>query len=107
MKNLNLKTITLILAVILITVLMAAKIPETNKQYEYVSLVQDPGTLRITIGSSKYETIDIRDKIEKWGDYKLLFQKVDEFQALGYEVVENNVFVTTTWSNYILMRRAK
>lgn len=113
----NLKPITLILAIALVTVLMAAKFPENNKQYEYVSIVQSNNDLSVAISNAKFETINVKDKKEKsWSagisDFRPLFEKINEFEALGYEVIENNMFGAGGGGNsfpmnYILMRKAK
>jgi hypothetical protein len=118
MKNINLKPITLILSIALIIVLMAAKLPENSKQYDYVSIVQGEKDLRITTGS-KFESISIKNEKEKTQDFSPLFAKINEFEALGYEVTENTVFagaysnpsafssIATSYVNYVLMRKAK
>lgn len=118
MKNLNLKPITLILSLALIIVLMAAKFPENVKQYDYVSIVQGDKDLRVTIGS-KFEKISIKNEKENPQDFSPLFAKINEFEALGYEVTDNTVIagtysnpsvflsVATGYVNFVLMRKAK
>lgn len=113
MKNLNLKPITLILSIALIIVLMAAKFPENSKQYDYVSIVQGSYNDLIVTQSTKCEIINIKDKKEKyWEDFRPLFEKINEFEALGFEVLENNCFGAggggnIAAQNYVLMRKAK
>ncbi|MGI4835068.1 MAG: hypothetical protein ACRYFK_16570 [Janthinobacterium lividum] len=90
---------------------LAAKAPLAAKQYDYVTLTQTGETLRISSTPDHFETQRTKlDKSGYEGNYSLLFSKVNEYEAQGYELFENNALAVGSgglYSNYVLLRRPK
>jgi len=100
----------LLLAVLLVGGLIAAKSPAEPKQYEYVTLLQEYDRLLVSTSAGKYESTDTKMKMSTRGNYIPLFAKVAELEAQGYELVENNFAAAGPGGyplNYVLLRKLK
>lgn len=90
---------------------IAAKAPTAAKQYDYITLVQDGETLNVSSTPDHFE--QLRTKLDKSGyrgNFSLLFTKVNEYEAQGYELVENNALTVGSNGyliNYVMLRRPK
>jgi len=103
--------LTVIITIVIISgCFIAAKLP-TGTKYDYVSIVQVDNNLMISEGLDKFEEISVKGEKQK-NDYHFgpLFKKINEYEMLGYEMVENNVFTIGQGvipRNYILLRKVK
>jgi hypothetical protein len=90
---------------------LAAKAPMATKQYDYVTITQVGDELRIASAPNHYE--ELRDKTVKdgsYGNFSPLLTKVNEYEAQGYELVENTAMSrgdSGLLVNYVLLRRPK
>jgi hypothetical protein len=104
------KLLVLLLGLLIGGGLLAAKAPAEPKQYSYVSLLQINNYLYISNGAA-FEEISVKGKKNKIDfDFAPLFEKVNEFEAQGYELMQNTVHspeVQASIRNYVLMRRPK
>jgi hypothetical protein len=92
--------------------LIAANAPTAGKQYDYVSIVQRADELQISNSQAAYQEIKTtEDRVKaRESNYTALFRKMNEFEAQGYELVENTVYTLGEGAiprNYILMRRPR
>jgi hypothetical protein len=103
------KLLTLLLALLITGGILAAKAPAEPKQYDYVTIIQMRGGLRITSGNNKFDVVDL-DRNLKTGNFIQILGKVNEFEAQGYELVENVLLDPEQGENvrnYFLLRKAK
>jgi hypothetical protein len=90
---------------------LAAKAPMAAKQYDYVTITQTGEFLKIASTPDHFE--QSRTKLDKsgyYGNFSPLFAKVNEYEAQGYELVENNTLAigsTGDLINYVMLRRPK
>jgi hypothetical protein len=104
------KLLILLLALLIGGSIIAAKAPAEHKQYDYVTIVQIFDDLHITNGPN-FETVSLKgNKRRSIYQFSSLFAKVNEFEAQGYEVLQNSVYTAgdgTYPRNYVLMRKPK
>lgn len=90
---------------------LAAKSPTAPKQYEYLTITQMGDEIDISSPPDRFE--QSRHKLTKNGyngNFSLLFAKVNEFEAQGYELVENTALSSGgsgVLLNYVMLRRLK
>jgi hypothetical protein len=103
--------LTLLAGLLICYCFMAAKAPMAAKQYDYVTITQVGDVLRIASAPDHYD--ELRDKTVKdgyYGNFSRLLAKVNEYEAQGYELVENMALSrgdSGALNNYVLMRRPK
>lgn len=103
--------LTLLAGLLICYCFLAAKAPIATKQYEYVTITQTGDFLRIASAPDHYE--ELRDKTVKdsySGNFSRLLAKVNEYEAQGYELVENTAMSrgdSGLLVNYVLLRRPK
>ncbi len=97
--------ITIILILLALSIVGYTQTPQT---YDYLTMVQRDNTIKITLGSDKFETIDIKDeKSTDAHDFRPLIKRIEQYQLEGWEIVANNVYLAGFATNYLLMRRKK
>jgi hypothetical protein len=103
--------LTLLTGLLICYCFMAAKAPAAVKQYDYVTITQAGEFLKISSTPDHFEQSRIKlDKSGYYGNFSPLFAKVNEYEAQGYELVENNALGIGTTSdlvNYVMLRRPK
>jgi hypothetical protein len=92
--------------------ILAAKSPTESKQYDYVTVTQiGNNNLLVTTGPHKAEGFDVKQEGPRSSyNFTPLLSKVAEFEAQGYELVENQMSPNSTTAqltNYVLMRKPK
>lgn len=102
------KLLVLLLALLVGGGIIAAKEHAEPRQYDYVTIIQMRGALRISSGSNKFDIVDVANL--KTGNFTAILGKVNEFEAQGYELVENMALDPEQGENvrnYFLLRKAK
>ena len=90
---------------------MAARAPLAGKQYDYVTITQVGEYLNISTTPDHYERL--RTKLDKTGfdgNFNLLFAKANEYEAQGYELVNNTALSAGSNGalfNYVMLRRPR
>lgn len=87
---------------------LAAKAPMAAKQYDYVTITQVGGSLKIASTPDHFE--QLRVKVEGDGNFGSLLTKINEYEAQGYELVNSNAFPTGSngyMCDYVMLRRPK
>jgi hypothetical protein len=82
------------------------------ERFEYLTMVQSAFHLRLTIGTDSFALINIRETKKQLssGDFRPLLEKVEAFEAEGWELIFSNAFSSGDSSmpqNYVMMRRRK
>lgn len=101
--------LTLLLGLLVCYGFLAATSPVTPKQYEYLTITQAGDELDISSPPDHFE--QTRHKLMKNGyngNFSVLFAKVNEYEAQGYELVENTALASPVGlANYVMLRRLK
>jgi hypothetical protein len=103
--------LTLLLGLLICYSFLAATSPAATKQYEYLTITQSGDELDISSPPDHFE--QTRHKLTKNGyngNFSLLFAKVNEYEAQGYELVENTALssgASGALLNYVMLRRLK
>jgi hypothetical protein len=103
--------LTLVAGLLICYCFLAAKGPTAAKQYDYVTIVQEGEFLRISSTPDHFEQPRTKMNINGYrGNFSLLFTKVNEYEAQGYELVENTALALGSENNlvnYVMLRRPK
>ena len=103
--------LTLFFSLLACYAFVAARAPLAGKQYDYVTLVQRGEYLKISSTPDHFEEQRIKlDKSGYEGNFNPLFAKVNEYEAQGYELVENTGLTFGpggAFASYVMLRRPR